>query len=66
MRRNDPAWRAMFSRLRVTEKAAGLAEAQRWKRLTPKEKYAEMSAMARRWRGLSSRSVERTLAGLDL
>jgi hypothetical protein len=50
--RDDPAWRAMFARLKTKAVADRRAERRRWRALSPAEKWAEMAAMARRWRGL--------------
>jgi hypothetical protein len=50
--RDDSAWRAMFKRCHAKDAARRRVEAQRWRGLSPAEKWAEMASTARRWRGL--------------
>jgi hypothetical protein len=51
--RDDPAWRAMFARLKAKATADRIAEAVRWRGLSAEEKRTEMAAMVGRWRGLT-------------
>jgi hypothetical protein len=51
--RDAPAWRAMFKRIDAKSKADRMAERDRWRSLSPEEKWAEMADMAQRWRGLT-------------
>ncbi len=51
--RRDLAWREMFARLNAKAEAERVAEAERWRRLSTEEKWAEMAGYVRRWRRLS-------------
>jgi hypothetical protein len=55
--RDRPEWREMFARLRAKQAAARRTEADRWRSLSEAEKWAEMSACVRRWRGLTARDA---------